>query len=210
MTSVKSKGEKRTQLSQKRQRVLYAKIMADFKMHEAEEVLDFIESCDVVRADQLSKLYPNYNISKITKYLVGRKRIHMSSDGQFINSTQVGTTDEPRPDKALIATLGVLGDLMSKVRQHTKAPPPAQISFLSHNGELFEIVYVGYGLEAMVSNMFNRSQPTSSEEVKRIIVIEDTSQAAKVKAKIPNIMRFALVLPSGGYEYINPDSVGLS
>jgi len=182
--------------------------MADFKVSEAEAVLDFIESCDMVKIEQLTKLYPEYNIDKITRFLINRKRVHMSSDGEYLHGTPVGTTDEPRPNKALIATLGVLSDVMSKVKFHAKAPPPAQISFLAHSGELYEIVYVGYGLEAMVSSMYGSLQNVNPEEVRRIVVLEDKSQIEKIKERIPNIMRFALVKPNGGYDYLNPSPKG--
>jgi len=184
--------------------------MNDFNKQELDRFLDFIETCDMVKINQLPKLFTDFSVEKIEKMkrsLLKRKRIHLSKCGEYLHSTQIGTTNDPRPDKALTVALGVLGDLMPKVQYFHKAAPPAQIYFITHNGGVFEIIYVEYGNEALVSGMVKSMLNNDSEDVKRIIIIDDSGQIAKMKNRIPNIWRFALVKQGDAFEYINPEEV---
>ena len=182
--------------------------MANFRMEEAEAILDLVEFCNVVKIEQIPKIFPNSNCEKILNFLLKRQRIHISEDKTYIHSTQIGRGDVPRPDKALIAALGVLGDIIGKVQTYTKSIPPAQLSFLSHSGDFFEICYVKYGMEAMTVSMFNSHNTGNSQKkasvTKRIVIIEDATQIDELKGKIPGIARFAIVLADGGFKYVTP------
>jgi len=173
--------------------------MGNFKMEEAVAVLDLIDTCNAVGREQLPRIFPDSNCEKIISYLLKRKRVHLSKDGTYLHSTHIGKGDMPRPDKALIAALNVLGDIRGKVQTYTKAIQPAQVAFISTSGDYYEICYVTYGLEAIVASMFG-----NSGEAKRIVIIEDMGQAEKIKGKIPGLMRFARIIPEGGFEYANP------
>jgi len=184
--------------------------MGDYNKQELETFLDFIDACDMVKISQLTKLFPNLGEGKLEKMkrnLLRGKRVHISKCGQYLHSTQIGTTDDPRPDRALTVALGVLGDLMPKVQYHHRAVAPAQVYFTTHSGGVFEIVYVGFGSEAMVFGMFKNLQKDDSEEIKRIVVIDDYGQIAKIKERIPGIWRFALIKQDDIFEYISPGGV---
>ena len=178
-----------------------------FVKSEVERVLDFIESCDVVRKEQVRKLFPEYEIDLIIGYLLKKKRIHIS-ESEYLHSTQIGRDVKKNlvPDEALSAAIGVLGDLMGKVKYFTKALAPAQIAFQSLSGDMYEIIYVGYGLEVMIGSIYNRIANVAGKtdnSVKRIIIVQDKTQIEKVKGRIPNIMRFALVQQNGTFSYTN-------
>jgi len=156
----------------------------------------------------LNKFFPNS--SKVVSYLIKNKRLHVSLDEVYIS-----TDPEFRPDKTLMAALGALGDVYEKVRSHARATSPAQLSFFTHNNDYYEIVYVGYGLDAMIMASLE-VQRTLVEQalahgdlgvdlgrhpnaVKRMVIVEDKNQMTRLQ--IPNIVRFALVEPNGSLTY---------
>jgi hypothetical protein len=163
---------------------------------KGEEILDFVNTFGTMSGICLDKLYPQD--IKVINYLIKNRRLYKSPDGSYI-----GTNQDPQPDKHMIAALGVLTDIFDKVQSYAKATAPAQISFVTHTGDYYEIIYVGYGMEAMVSASSQLAMKKSSlncaDSVKRIVIIEDKSQMTRLQ--LPGIMRFALVQPDGSLSY---------
>ena len=170
---------------------------ADFSS-KGEEILDFFDAYGVLRHEHLEKFFPDSK--KIVGYLIKNKRLYKSPDGIYISSERGS-----RPDKCLISALGVLADVFDKVKSHTMATAPIQISFITHNGDYFEVIYVGYGMEAMVTAAFETQQNATKQDkdytdnTKRMVIIEDTGQMDRLQ--IPKTMRFALVQPNGSLTY---------
>jgi len=165
---------------------------------KAEEILSFMDSYGAVRDEHLEIFFPGNG--KAVKYLIKNKRLYKSADGVY-----VGVELPPRPDKPLIAALSVLGNVLGKVNTHTRAASPAQISFITHSGEYYEIIYVAHSMEAMAAAAFEprltaRKQPGSYSDItKRMVIVEDKNQMDRLQ--IPGTTRFALILPDGSLTY---------
>jgi len=157
---------------------------------QCEEVLDFFDVYGVMRHEHFEKFFPL--AKSILKYLLKNRRLHKSSCGIYI-----GTEEVPSPDKCMIAALGVLADVLEKVKTHARATPPAQISFVTHSGDFYEIVYAAYGMEAYL-NVFLKPENNSSEEIKRMVIIESEQQMTRLQV---SVTRFALIQPDGSLSY---------
>ena len=166
----------------------------------AEEILDFIETYGVLKYAHLEKFFPNS--AKKFDYLIKNKRLFRIDGGPYISADQ-----DSRPDKTIIAAVGVLGDVLGKVSTHSRAMPPAQVSFITNDGDYYEIIYVGHGMEAMITAAFETQAATRqrihahADTTKRMIIVEDKSQMQRLH--IPGTMRFALVQPDGSLTYYN-------
>jgi len=165
---------------------------------KGEEILDFVDAYGILRCEHLEKIFPGSK--KIVGYLTKHQRLHKSSDGAYISS-------DPglQPDKCIAAALGVLADIIDKVQSHTRAAAPSQISFVSHSGDYYEIIYVEYGMEALVTACLEtqlaakQQSKDYSNTIKRMVIVESKSQMTRLQ--IPGIVRFALVLPDGSLSY---------
>ena len=169
----------------------------EFK-ERAEAVLDFMDTYEVVTSNQLNKFFPGDE--KAIDYLIRCGKLHISTD-----ESQISNDSEPRLNKPLIAALGILADIFEKVQAHARAAPPVQISFLTHNNDYYEIIYVGYGLEAMVTASFEARNTAKVREkghiypTKRMVIVEDINQMERLL--IPGTVRFAHVQPDGRLVY---------
>ena len=158
------------------------------------EILDFLDNYGTMRYDYLEKFFPGSD--KKVSYLIKKRRLHKSPDGVFI-----GTEQDPRPNKCMAAALGVLADIYEKVKSFTGASAPSLISFVTHSGEFYEIVYVSYGMEVMVTASFRNRHKNYTDATKRIVIVEDIRQMEKLK--IPGTARYALISPDGSLTYYN-------
>ena len=169
---------------------------------KSEEILDFVDIYGVMRCCQLDKFFPANR--KNIDYLIKSKRLYVSSDGIYVGSIE-DIRHGIRPDKAMIAALRVLADVIEKVKAHSRAAPPVQISFLTHSGDYYEIIYVTYGMEAMIAAAFGIMQSASQQRAghadttKRIIIVEDERQMRRLR--MPGVVRFALVGPDERLTY---------
>ena len=170
---------------------------ADFNK-KAEEILDFVDAYGMVRYEHLEKFFLGSN--KVVGYLIKNQRLHESTDGIYIS-----TVADVCPDKCLIAALSVLADVIDKVQTYTRTTSPAQISFITYNGDYYEIIYVGYGAEVMTAAFFEaqlaaKQRPKDYvDTAKRIIIVEDKNQMERLH--IPGTARFALIAPDGSLSY---------
>lgn len=170
---------------------------------KGEEVLEFLDIYGAVRLRYMERLFPNSD--KIISYLIKNQRLFIISDESYI-STDPGH----RPDKCLTAALGVLADVLERVQGYTKATPPAQISFVTHSGDYYEIIYVGYGMEAMVTAALEtqlaakKLNQVKTDTAKRMIIVEDIHQIERLNIK--GTTRFALVKPDGSLNYYKAGS----
>jgi|GEM_PF-1272641 len=188
---------------------------ADFNK-TAEEILEFVDTYETLKSEYLDKFFPCKQ--NLVEYLIKNKRLFRSRDGLYISISK-----ESHIDKALLMALNVLWDVFEKVKSHTKAALPVQISFLTLADEHYEIIYVGYGAEAMTEVFFetqleawsktqykNQSKPqhtpqtqpsaySTTTTTKRIVLVEDKSQMEKLC--IPNTSQYALVSPNGSLTY---------
>ena len=162
------------------------------------EILDFIDVYGALRLEHIEKIFPHSR--KNIGYLIKNQRLYESSDGIYIS-----TDPASLPDKCIVAALGVLADVFDKVKSHAKVANPVQISFITKSDDYYEIIYVGYGMEAMVTANIETQQSARIQNnkynniTKRIIIVEDKKQMDRLK--IPQTTRFALVSPDGSLVY---------
>ena len=175
---------------------------ADFNKM-GEEILNFLDAYGMLKAEHVEKFFPGSK--KVVSYLVKTQRIHKSLDEIYISVDQ-----DSHPDKCLIAALGVLADVFEKVKSHAKAMAPVQISFLAHNGDFYEIIYVGYGMESMVTAFYEtqiaaeKRGKERTDNAKRMVIVEHTEQMERLP--IQGIVRFALIQPDGSLIYYKAGS----
>jgi hypothetical protein len=167
-------------------------------IRKCEEILDFFDIYNALRHEYIEKFFPGSK--KTLNYLLKNRRLYKSDDGILIS-----TVPDPPSDKCLLAALGVLADIFEKVQGHVKATAPAQISFTTHSGDYYEIIYVGYGMEAMVSAFFEtqlaekKQSSIYNDTAKLMVIVEDKNQMTRLQ--MPRITRFALVQPDGSLSY---------
>ena len=151
------------------------------------DIMDTMDVYGVMAQTQLERMFPGSD--KVLSYLTKNKRLNTSVDGLYL-----GQDETVVPNKARIAAINVLLDVLSKTKYHTVGTLPIQIIFTTVSGDYYEIVYVEQGKEAIVAAMFKSLgiEHGTEEHTKRIAIIEDIRQVEKVKTDIPNIVRFAL------------------
>jgi len=170
---------------------------------KGEKILGFLDIYGALKYEHLEKFFPHSK--KVVNHLIKNQRLYESPDITYVSADQGF-----RPDKCLMAALGVLVDLLEKVQSHTRATAPAQISFITYSGDYYEIVYVGYGMEVMVSASFGTQlvaktqlkdyeSYAGADTVKRIVIVEDKNQMERLQ--VPGITRFALIQPDGSLSY---------
>lgn len=171
---------------------------ADFNK-KAEEILYFIDAYGMVKHEHLEKLFPGSK--KVVNYLLKNRRLYKSADGIYIGT--INNYNTATPDKYMTSALNVLVDVFDKVQTHTKAAAPSQISFITHSGDYYEIIYVEYGMETMIISAYGTQlvlgKLPKSYAIKRIVIVEDKNQMFRLH--IPGIAHFALVQPDGSLSY---------
>jgi len=169
----------------------------------AEDILDFFAVYEVLRVEVIEKFFPQSK--KIFDYLIKNRRLHKSPD-----ETYISTDPETLPDKCLIAALSVLADVFDKVKIYSRTTAPAQISFVTYSGEYYEIIYVSYGMEAMVTATLEAQlavrglSDNNIADIKRIVIVEDRNSMDRLS--IPQTTRYALVLTNGSLAYFRGGS----
>lgn len=115
---------------------------------EAAELLRNITVYHCMRRDQLLRLYPGKEgvIENLLRYLVKQQRIFYNTDRDCY-----GDVPDCREDRELTAALWVLLDFIEKVEYHSPDNMPAKLVFFA-DGEVYEVVYVGPGKEALLQH----------------------------------------------------------
>ncbi len=107
---------------------------------------------------QLLRMYPGKE-DKIVKTLS-----HLTHTGriQYDHSRDLyrDHTDEPI-DRARLAALWVLTDLIDRVEYHSATDFPAQLVFLA-NGELYEVITIPSGKETLIAQALSTAKDTDS------------------------------------------------
>ena len=160
-------------------------------------ILDIMDIYDVMKRTHLDVIFPGHE--REISYLVKNKRLFLLGNGFYM-----GREETAQPNKHLISAVGVLVEIISRVTYHTIGTFPVQVMFTTTSGGYYEIVYIEQGKEALVSAAFKAQgvEHNTVDTTKRLVIIEDMAQAAKAKAAIPNISRFAL-LDGDGFTYFS-------
>lgn len=104
--------------------------------------------------------------------------------------------ESPRaPDSSMVRAVWILLDFIEKVEFHSSADFPVKIVFFS-SGEMYEIVYVAAGQEALVSHALKQIR---EEDSRRIVLVDEAGQIPMLD--FPGITGFCTVDPAGQVSY---------
>lgn len=121
---------------------------------------------------------------------MSQKRIYLDDSGFY------RTTDEPEElDRGLSAALWVLIDFIDRVDYHSIGEFPTKIIFFAQD-EVYEIVYVAHGQEALVSNILSSQV---KDPPNYIILVDKPEQIPEID--VPNASGYCTVSPTGQVQY---------
>ena len=165
----------------------------DLYANEAGVLLETMATYRTLRTEQIYRLFPPQK-SDMIKMLLGRyvreQRLFLSDDKQIVSVE----SDLPA-NCSLNKAFWVLLDFIDKVEYHTSGIFPVLICFFV-GGELYEIVHVPSGQEAMISVALTK---TEKEPTKRIVIIDYIEQTAQIA--VPEAIGFCTVSDSGKIQY---------
>jgi len=163
----------------------------------ATTILDIMDAYGVMMRTQLELMFPD-GIKEIA-YLIKNKRLFLSEDKKYLSPDET-----IEPCKPLVAAINVLLNVISKVSFHTVGKLPAQIIFVTHNGDYYEIIYVEQGKEPIIASIYSNEalgRAGVDTTAKRLVIVEDKAQIQKIKGVIPNILRFAVLKSCGSFDF---------
>jgi hypothetical protein len=157
---------------------------------EATELLRVITIYKSVTLEQVLRLYPGKRekTRTILKNLVRQGRAAQDADG-IVTAAETGDA----PDTEMIAAFWVLLDFIDRAEYHTAGEFPVKICFFA-DAEIYEIIYVRYGQEALVSHALHGDDPP-----RRIVIVADTAQIESVN--ISNTSGYCTVAGDGEITY---------
>lgn len=166
---------------------------ADLYAKEAGMLLETVSTYHTLRTEQLYKLFQPQKLNTV-KMLLRRyareQRLFLSKDESLVSA------DSEMPENSnLTRAFWVLLDFIDKAEYHTAGIFPVLICFFA-DGELYEIIHVPYGQEAMISVALTK---TEKEPSKRILLLDELNQMANIR--IDNIAGYCLVTPEGTVSY---------
>ena len=142
--------------------------------------------------EQIQKLYPEKAriLDNLLTYLVYHGRIWREGDRYYATEE-----DRDHPERSLFASLQVMLDFAESADYHSISDFPTQIIFFA-NGEVYEIVYVEPGREALISHLLTDYREQGANY---LVIVEKMEQIDKIKA--PNIRAYCTVSENGEVKY---------
>lgn len=169
------------------------KTRADLYGQEATELLRLISLYPGLMQCQLAGFFPGKDSSVVLgllSHLKRQGRVEPDSSGGWF---PYGRT--PQADSGLIRSVWVLLDVIDRVEYHSPGDFPAKVLFFS-DGEIYEIIYVAAGQEALVSHALRQG---ARHDGRRIVLVEEPGQIPLLD--FPNIAGFCTVSVSGQVQY---------
>ncbi|MDR0917247.1 MAG: DUF5697 family protein [Oscillospiraceae bacterium] len=161
---------------------------------EAAELLRIITTYKALTSAQVYQLFPGKEekIKTILSHLITQSRIFYDKNKDILAASEECLKDA---DTAMTAAFWVLLDFIDRAEYHTAGDFPVKISFFA-DGEMFEIICVMPGQEALVSHALTVS---GDDPPRRLIIVEDPKQAEEIS--IPNTAGFCVVARDGTVTY---------
>ena len=132
-------------------------------------------------------------IENLLRYLVKQQRIFYNTDRDCY-----GDVPDCREDRELTAALWVLLDFIEKVEYHSPDNMPAKLVFFA-DGEVYEVVYVGPGKEALLQHAL----VAEDDSGRRLVIIEEEDQMQHLH--IPHIAAYCMVDEQGCVQYFRKE-----
>lgn len=160
---------------------------------EGEKLLRFLTTYHALKYEQILQIFGNReSIKFLITRLVKQGRIFYDKETDLLcYSPEAMKT----PDQGTIAAFWVLLDFEKPIAFHTSGEFPVKLHFFSDDEE-YEIIYVPLEREILV-NQVMKSLPRN--HVMRLVVLEDTRQAAKLS--MDGVLAFCVVDASGSVSY---------
>lgn len=174
------------------------KTRADIYGHEATELLRIISMYPGLSQKQLCQFYPGRTdiIKNLLSHLERQGRIMLSNFGHYFPYGNAGK----ETDSGMIRAVWVLLDFIEKAEYHSSSDFPVKIVFFS-GGELYEIVQVAAGQEALVTHALHQSRDSGN---RRIVLVDNPSQIPLLE--FPGITGFCTVDAGGNVNYYKKTS----
>lgn len=177
------------------------KTRADIYGNEAAELLRLVSMYPGITAGQLLRFFPGKTekAKNLLSHLTKQGRISPTDSGNYFPS---GCTS-PTPDHGLLQAVWVLLDFLDRTEYHSCGEFPSAILFFAA-GELYEIIPVPTGREAMIASLL---QHTRTGDSRRIIVVDEPTQIARLD--FPDISGYCTVGMEGQIHYYQKSNGGL-
>ena len=161
---------------------------------EAASILRDVSMYRTLTREQLLRLYPGKQdkVDKLLAHLVRQGRIFHDKAAGLYCAGEDAATDI---DRGLLASVWVLVDLIGQVEYHPACDFPGKIMFFA-DGEVYEIVPIAAGQEAMVSQLLAGSP---KDPPKYIVLVDRPEQIAGLL--IPNVSGYCTVSDDGAVQY---------
>ena len=166
---------------------------AEIYGNEAAELLREISMYPGILESQLFRFHPGKE-DTVRNLLAHLKRQGRTAEAEYGGYFPYGEC--PRaPDSSMVKAVWVLLDFIDRVEFHSSADFPVKIVFFS-GGEMYEIVHVGAGQEALVSHAMGQSRESGS---RRIVLVDGPGQIPLLD--FPGITGFCTVDAAGKVSY---------
>lgn len=168
------------------------KSIAEAYGKDAANIMRDLSMYKVLKKEQVLGLYPGREkvIEKVLLYLTKQRRIWKIDDYYCASPEAIDSIDT-----SLISAVWVLLDFIDQVSFHSAGDYPAKIIFYV-DGEIYEILYAGFGNEALVTYLTSLQ---SHSDYSHIILLDSPEQIKELD--IPNTCGYCTVSPTGRVRY---------
>ncbi len=183
------------------QEVIPIKTRAELYSKEAMSLLSAVTMYPGILEPQLLGFYPGREdtIRRLLSRLIKQGRISRTENGGYTpyGAPPAGT------DTHTVEALWILLDFIDRVEFHSASDFPTAIIFFAE-GELYEIVPVPAGQEALVSHLLLRNRESPG---RRIVLVDEPGQISSID--FPGISGFCTVDSSGQTAYYQKTNGGM-
>lgn len=160
---------------------------------EAAELLQEVSMYPGIRKEQLYAFHSGRKdtVENLLAYLKRQGRIAAGEDGGLYPYGELSRA----PDSGTAQAVWILLDFIDRVEFHSPADFPVKIVFFA-GGELYEIVHVGAGQEALVTHALGQMKESGS---RRIVLVDEPGQIPQMG--FPGITGFCTVDAAGNVSY---------
>lgn len=171
------------------------KTRAQIYGQEAAGLLKIISMYPGLNENQLCRFYPEKadRIPAVLAILKKQGRIGMDTEECYFSGRE--TENKKEKDRGLLKAVWVLLDFLDKTEYHSVSEFPVKIIFFA-GGELYEIICVEKGQEALVGQLLNQNREGMG---KRIVIVEEPAQISQLE--ILGVSGFCTVTINGKINY---------
>lgn len=163
---------------------------------EAASLLRDLSLYRTLTKSQILALYPGKQnkIDNLLTYLIKQKRIYQCDNFYCVQPDCVDHTDT-----GLLAAVWILIDFIDRVEYHSAGDYPAKIIFFA-DGEIYEIVHVAEGKEALINHLLSQQTENPS---RLLLLMEKPEQITQMH--VPNVAAYCMVSSDGAVQYFTKE-----